>query len=277
MRERFIAYRRMRSGRPRTRFSRVAVPSFFTLMSLFSGFVAITQIAVGAYVEACWLIVLAGFFDALDGMMARLANATSLFGVELDSLADVVSFGVAPSFLIYHFSLAQFGVLGLVVASLPAVCGAVRLARFNVNFDGDKKDYFMGLPIPMQAAGIVAIILNFQNATVPAWADPTDVPVLMPAVILLSFLMVSNIKFEAMPRPSARYIRANPVKSLMVLLAALSMLIFQQLGLLITMIGYLGHAIVRAIMDVVRDVMNAPLDGENGEEYPQGDPADPAT
>ena len=96
---------RTRAERPRRlrrlvtrRIPPAAVPSFFTLMNLFSGFVAITQTAQGQYEQACWLIVLAGFFDLLDGMMARLTNSQSLFGVELDSLADVVSFGLAPSF-----------------------------------------------------------------------------------------------------------------------------------------------------------------------------------
>jgi CDP-diacylglycerol---serine O-phosphatidyltransferase len=261
----------MRSGRPRTRISRVAVPSFFTLMNLFSGFAAITQAAIGNYSEACWLIVLAGFFDALDGMMARLANATSLFGVELDSLADIVSFGVAPAFLAYSFGLAQFGPFGLVVASLPAVCGAVRLARFNVNFDGDKKDFFYGLPIPMQAIGIVGIILNFQLATMPAWIAESNIPLIMPAVILLSFLMISTIRFEAMPKPSGAYIRAHPRKSLAFLIAGLLVLFFQQAGLLIVLIGYLTHGIGRSISSIVHDVMNAPLESDAATD-PENEP-----
>ena len=93
----------------------------------------------------------------LYGMMARLTNGQSLFGVELDSLCDVVSFGIAPSLLVYQFGLREFGVLGLIVSSLPAICGAVRLARFNVTFEGDKKDYFSGLPIPGPLKPLIAI------------------------------------------------------------------------------------------------------------------------
>ena len=96
-------------------------------------------------------------------MMARIANAVSMFGVELDSLADVVSFGVAPAFLLYEFGLDRLGLFGVIIASLPALCGAVRLARFNVEFEGEKKDYFSGLPIPVQATFVVAFILVFND------------------------------------------------------------------------------------------------------------------
>ena len=94
---------------------RVAVPSFFTLMNLFSGFLAIITIADGNLFRGAWLIVAAGLFDVFDGMMARLANATSDFGIELDSLSDIVSFGVAPGFLIYTFALNEFHILGILI------------------------------------------------------------------------------------------------------------------------------------------------------------------
>src|SRR5699024_3464584 len=111
---------------------RVAVPSFFTLMNLFSGFLAIISISEGRLYYAAWLIVAAGLFDSLDGLMARLSNSTSQFGIELDSIADVVSFGVAPGFLLYYLGLSELHFLGLLLSALPPLCGAVRLARFNV-------------------------------------------------------------------------------------------------------------------------------------------------
>jgi CDP-diacylglycerol--serine O-phosphatidyltransferase len=160
LKRRIAAFREAQSGRSRRQIPRAAVPSFFTLMNLFSGFMALTQILEGRFEQACWLIVLAGFFDVLDGMMARLTDGESLFGIELDSLSDIVSFGVAPAYLVYAFGLKEFGMLGVAVSSLPAICGAVRLARFNVQFEGIKKDYFVGLPIPVQAACIVSLILN---------------------------------------------------------------------------------------------------------------------
>ncbi len=253
------AYRRTRQGRPRGN-PRVAVPSFFTLMNLFSGFLAITQVLEGRFDYACWLIVLAGFFDALDGMMARLANATSDFGVELDSLADIVSFGVAPSVLLYAFGLDQFGVLGLIVAAMPAICGAVRLARFNMTFDGEKKEYFVGMPIPVAAVFVVALILNFsQELAVPQVESP-DLSALIPIVFVLSFLMISNIPFDSIPKPSPSYIRNRPKKSLMFFLAAVVIAISWQVGLLIVLSVYTLIGVGRAMFMVARAIRDAPVE-----------------
>ncbi|MFW5955751.1 MAG: CDP-diacylglycerol--serine O-phosphatidyltransferase [Rhodothermales bacterium] len=261
-RNQWIAYRRTRQTGARRGLSRVAVPSFFTLMNLFSGFLAITQIADGRFEYASWLIVLAGFFDVLDGMMARLTNATSLFGIELDSLADVVSFGVAPSFLVYSFGLQQFGVLGLLVAALPAICGAVRLARFNTNFDGEKKEHFVGLPIPGAAIFIVALILNFsQELAVPNVTAP-EVSALMPIVFVLSFLMISNIPFDSVPKPTPGYVRNHPRKSALFAIAGLVIVFFWHVGLLVVLTIYLLIGIGRAVYLVVQAVANAPLESD---------------
>ena len=265
LRERLGAYRDSRRGRPRRGIPRAAVPSFFTLMNLFSGFLALTQIHEGRFDYACWLIVLAGFFDALDGMMARLTNGTSLFGVELDSLADVVSFGVAPAYLVYVFGLREFDTLGVIVASLPAICGAVRLARFNVDFDGEKKDYFSGLPIPGQAAFIVALILNFNDAAWYSQGSPNGLSLLIPIVVLLAALMVSNVPFDAIPKPSPAYIRSHPYKSTAYGIGLLLVLFLQQIGLLIVLSVYVLYGIGRGIYDLVQAVMNAPVE-EGAEE-----------
>lgn len=262
LRERLGAYRDSRRRRPRRPIPRAAVPSFFTLMNLFSGFLALTQIHEGQFDYACWLIVLAGFFDALDGMMARLTGGTSLFGVELDSLSDVVSFGVAPAYLVYVFGLSEFGVLGLIVASLPAICGAVRLARFNVDFDGEKKDYFSGLPIPGQAAFIVALILNFNSA---AWYSPGStgsLSLLIPLVVVLAGLMVSNVPFDAIPKPSPAYIRNHPYKSAAYAVGLLLVIFLQQVGLLIALSVYVLYGIGRGVYDLVQAVMQAPVEEE---------------
>lgn len=264
-RQRLRAYRLSRA-RPRRQIPRAAVPSFFTLMNLFSGFLAITQIHEGRFDYACWLIVLAGFFDLLDGMMARLTNGQSLFGVELDSLSDIVSFGVAPSYLVYAFGLKDFGVFGLIVSSLPAICGAVRLARFNVTFDGEKKDYFDGLPTPAQAICIVALILNVNDAGAFYRFSLNDQSALFPIVLVLSGLMVSNVSFDAIPKPSPRYIRAHPRKSLAYGIAIVLLLVLQQIGLLIVLGAYLFFGIGRAVFKIVRTVMNTPLEETDAEE-----------
>ncbi len=260
LKRRVAAFREAQAGRPRRQIPRAAVPSFFTLMNLFSGFMALTQIHEGRFEQACWLIVLAGFFDALDGMMARLTNGESLFGVELDSLSDIVSFGVAPAYLVYSFGLKQFGMLGLVVSSLPAICGAVRLARFNIQFEGIKKEYFLGLPIPVQAFCIVALILNVESAEWFSRFSPSNQTVLMPIVVVLSGLMISNIKFDALPRPTAAFIRANRGKTAAYLVGLALVVVLQQIGLLISLTVYLVHGTARGIRNLFVAVMVDPDD-----------------
>lgn len=249
IRGRLAAYRARRAeGREGRRpIPPAAVPSFFTLMNLFSGYLAVIQTIEGRFDYACWLIVLAAFFDVLDGMMARLTNGTSLFGIELDSLSDIVSFGVAPSVLVYVFGLREFGALGLIASALPAICGAVRLARFNVAFDGVKRDYFVGLPTPGMAVIIVAIILNFNQAEWFSRFSPGSLSILIPLVIGLSLLMISTLKFDAIPKPSREYIRSHPRKAAAYGLALLLVIFLQQIGLLIALSAYVLFNIGRGI------------------------------
>ncbi len=267
VRSRLASYRARREGRPRRQIPRAAVPSFFTLMNLFSGFLSIIQAFEGRFDYACWLIVLAAFFDVLDGMMARLTNTSSLFGIELDSLSDIVSFGVAPSILVYAFGLREFGALGLICSALPAICGAVRLARFNVGYTGEKQDYFVGMPIPGMAIIIVALILNFNHAEWFSRYSPSNLSILIPIVILLSFLMISTIKFDAIPKPSTSYIRAHPRKFLAYSAGMLLVILLQQIGLLFVLTVYLIYNIGRA----VRTVFQALTDEERQQASPDED------
>ncbi len=267
IRERLGAYNA--EFRPfRRRIPRSAVPSFFTLMNLFSGYVSIIQSMAGRFDEAAWLIVLASFFDVLDGMMARLTKTNSLFGVELDSLSDVVSFGAAPSFLVYTFGLNEFGILGLVVSSLPLICGAMRLARFNTSFDGEKKDYFVGLPIPGMAISLVALILTFDRSILFGRISLNNMALLIPVVIALSFLMVATIPFDAIPKPTPRYIRQYPRKTLIYTVGLALIIVFQQVGLLVTLTIYLLYGVGRSVYNIVQAVLNYPLDDGKTEDAP---------
>jgi CDP-diacylglycerol--serine O-phosphatidyltransferase len=126
-----------------------ALPNLLTSMNLLLGFLSILASVEGNFERAAWAILLASIFDMLDGRVARLTNTTSKFGVEYDSLCDLVSFGVAPAIMIYYSSLKPFGRLGIVAALVFALCGALRLARFNVMAEVLPKSYFQGLPIPM--------------------------------------------------------------------------------------------------------------------------------
>ena len=239
--------------------SYVAIPSFFTLMNLLCGFGALTQIYEGSFDIAAWLILLGAFFDTLDGMMARLTNSTSLFGVELDSLSDIVSFGVAPGFLVYVYGLKDFELLGLLISALPALCGAVRLARFNVTVEkeGEKPEYFCGLPIPVQAAAIVTLILSFDSNE---WFNDIAISpesLLIPLVAVLAGLMVSNIPFDALPKPSYGYVQKHPYKVGALLLGVILTIIFQQTGLLISIFTYVVYGLINGAIQVY-NIMRTP-------------------
>ncbi len=179
-----------------------------TLGNLFSGFIAIIYIAKYEYEIAAIMILIAGIFDALDGMVARLIRATSSIGMELDSLCDAVSFGVAPSFMLYTMFFYQFDHIGILIASLPALSGVYRLARFNVQATFDDKLYFKGMPIPASALFISSFaVFQFQDPNL----DATLKNVMMFSVPLLASLsMISTIKFDNMPRPSWDAIKTHP-------------------------------------------------------------------
>ena len=261
IRRRLSAYRearrRLRSERPPPR---VVFPSFFTLMNLLCGFLSLTQVLEGAFVMACWLIVLAGFFDLMDGMMARLTEADSPFGVQLDSLSDVVSFGVAPSFLVYAYALDASGPVGMIVSALPALCGSVRLARYNMNKGTSDTDGFEGLPIPGQAIAIVALILAAENSTWGAYLALDSLQVLLPIVVVLSGLMVSSIRFEAIPTPTLDYVRSHPKPTAAYVLAGLLIVGLQEIGLVVVLALYLTYGVGRALYQLV-DALTSPAPG----------------
>lgn len=170
------------------------LPNFLTVMSMFCGFYSIVSSIQGNYVAAAYAILVAFVFDGLDGKVAKALNATSKFGVQLDSLSDLVSFGVAPAVLIYMWLLIPYGRLGWMAAFLFVACGALRLARFNVQAGKVDSTFFVGLPIP-SAAGIIATSVLFVK---DVFGNPTDfsIPVTYVFMIyLLAFLMVSSLPY----------------------------------------------------------------------------------
>lgn len=252
--ERIRKFRRARKGaNGRVGLSPEVVPSFFTLMNLFCGFLAVIQVHEGQFVYAGWLIVIAGFFDLMDGMLARATDAVSRFGVELDSLGDVVSFGLAPAFLIYSFELYRLNELGMIAASMPVVCGAVRLARYNVLFDGEKKGTFEGLPIPVQAITLVAFILTFHDPTFLDQYKWGNLSILIPLVVLLSGLMVSNVEFQALPKPTRRFFQQHPRTAIGYAGALAVILLFQETGLFLVLVGYIFVNLALAVRATVRE------------------------
>lgn len=262
-----IRHRKPRVRRKRRPLPRVMIPSFFTLMNLFCGFVSIIMIYKGNLVSGSWLIVFAGLFDALDGLMARLTNATSAFGIELDSLSDVVSFGVAPGFLIFRFGVESLSTAGIIIAALPALCGAIRLARFNVETRELKMDHFRGLPIPAQATMLVAFYLTFNDEMYLFDHFKYGVNnVLVPMVILLSLLMVSTVPFDKIPRFSRHYIRQHRGKTILFIGYLLAIILFREYGLMAVFTVFIGKGLVTAAIRFSRDVMNNGEDDDGEEE-----------
>lgn len=170
------------------------VPNFVTTANMFCGFYSMIAAIKGDFVTAAWAILAASIFDMLDGRVARLAKATSQFGVEYDSLSDLISFGAAPAILLHQWALEPFGRLGWLAAFLYLACGALRLARFNVLSSVLPKKYFQGLPIPM-AASVVATFIIFVHQY-SFWDASQKWPVLILTFGLAS-LMVSTIRFPS--------------------------------------------------------------------------------
>ena len=193
-----------RRGKPRVPFNQrmpaaqlkkgvYLIPSLFTTGNLICGFFSIISTFNGQYLQATLFIILAHLLDGLDGYAARLTKTTSQFGVEFDSLADLVSFGVAPAILAYYWALVPWGTWGWLAACLYVVCGALRLSRFNVQIRNVEKSHFVGLPIPAAAEMIAAIVLMYYFL---GGEGATNKQIILLLVIYaLAGLMVSNFHY----------------------------------------------------------------------------------
>jgi CDP-diacylglycerol--serine O-phosphatidyltransferase len=168
------------------------LPNLFTTGNLFCGFWAIISVFQEKFFYSAVAILLASVFDILDGKVARLSGATSKFGVQYDSLADLVSFGIAPALLAFSWALRPYGKFGWLAAFLFVVCGALRLARFNVQSASGEVKYFKGLPIPAAASMIALTILLYLRLIETDWVK--DIVILV-MIYILAFLMVSNIRY----------------------------------------------------------------------------------
>ncbi|TLY15708.1 MAG: CDP-diacylglycerol--serine O-phosphatidyltransferase [Nitrospirae bacterium] len=171
------------------------IPNVLTSGNLFSGLFAILAVFNANYLAAAIAILVALVFDVLDGKSARLMNSTSQFGVEYDSLADLVSFGVAPGLLIYSWALSGHDMLGSAVMFAFVACGALRLARYNVMTASAESKHFTGLPIPA-AASVIATLVVFDHHILRMGAEVKPLLILI-MTLTLAFLMVSTIKYRS--------------------------------------------------------------------------------
>jgi CDP-diacylglycerol--serine O-phosphatidyltransferase len=230
------------------RITRSIIPNLFTTLNMFSGFVSIIYSHERNFFEASILIIIATVFDALDGIMARLTKSSSEFGVELDSLSDLVSFGVAPSFLLYQLYLSQYNVTGIIISSFIMVAGGLRLARFNVQLVGFDKPYFIGLPIPSSAITIASFVLiyNQNGKLIPPFGD-----FVIPLIIVLSLLMVSKIRYETIPKFSKKGIKERPYSFGFVLISLIILIITNGKALFYIFVFIILLGILRYIFTMI--------------------------
>ena len=243
----------------------VVVPSLFTLFNLFFGIWSIVLASRGEFYRASWFIVFAGILDSLDGRLARLSKTGTRFGAELDSLVDIVSFGVAPCFLMYqlHFSLA--GGAAWIFCYFYVMGVAIRLARFNITQAGHAKSSFIGLPSP--AAGMTLATYYPFTQTDLYQEALRGVPwnlLLTFLMILLTILMVSNVRYATLPRAGLR-----SAKGLLGLATILFILIF---GILQHDVFFFPLGITYMVYGVARAALLGFLMGDDAPEAEIGGP-----
>jgi CDP-diacylglycerol--serine O-phosphatidyltransferase len=211
--------------------AKFALPSFVTLLSIACGFssivISVDNAAIGSagdYRLAAALLVLAGVFDALDGFVARATGTTSEFGMQLDSIADVMNFGCAPAMLLYCYGFVQLGAhdplllrLGGIASFFFVTCGALRLARFNVDVSRTDPRYFVGMPITAGAACVAAVVV--------AWPDPLTTA-LQGYLLLLLLLVVGSLMVSTLRFPSSK--QKKSALALVVLALNVALLIWLQ-------------------------------------------------
>ncbi len=168
------------------------LPNLLTSISLLSGFYAIVSTIDRRFIYASIAIFISGIFDMLDGRVARMTGSSSRFGVEYDSLCDLVAFGVAPGLLVYMWALKGYGRFGWLAAFLYVACGALRLARFNIQVDNVQKKHFLGLPIPAAAITIASSVLFYSWLGYKGELKTIVMPIL---TYILAFLMVSDVRY----------------------------------------------------------------------------------
>lgn len=219
------------------------LPNTLTGLNIGCGFLSILSAAKGDFHWACILIFIGAVFDLMDGRIARLTGTSSVFGEQFDSLSDLITFGIAPSFIFYYFYLRDFGRLGVAVCFLYLLCGALRLARFNANIDHGPDNYFQGLPIPGAAAAVMsAILVNLnQGFTV-------DNRVAFSYILLFAILMITNIPFPSFKKSD--WIKNNRKIVLLIIFLLVTLLfVFREFFLLTFILFYVVASLVYFVMN----------------------------
>ncbi len=239
----------------------IVVPSLFTLFNLFFGMWAMVLATRGEFYRAGWFIVFAGILDTLDGRVARISGTGTRFGAELDSLVDIVSFGVAPAFLMYQVEFAGGGGAAWIFCYFYVMAAAIRLARFNVTQAGRAKSHFIGLPSP--AAGMtLATYYPFTQTALYGSLQALPWHLLLTfLMIALTILMVSNVHYPTLPRAGFR--TASGLLGLTLIVVILVFGIWKHDEFLFPLgIAYMTYGVLRAIL---LGFFKAPAEDEEAE------------
>jgi len=197
------------------------LPNMITMSSMFLGFLSMIWAVQGRFEDACMAILVSALMDGLDGKVARPTNTASEFGVQLDSLADLVAFGLAPAMLLWQWQLDQFGGLGMAAAFIYAACGALRLARFNVSTATVSKRFFIGLPIP--AGGCTVVTFVFFAGLFPAFLMPAIPWMTLLLAVGLGVLMFSRVRYFSFKEYD--FLRAHFISAMLAFLFLLAALV----------------------------------------------------
>src|SRR3990172_11694 len=217
-------------------------PGTFTMLNAVCGYISILLTLDGEIINACWFIILAGFLDALDGKVARLSGVSSRFGIELDSLADFASFGVAPAVLIYSLKLEALGKLGwIIISAIYIMAAGYRLAKFNLYADTEEKREFVGLPVPAAALTLVSFVI-FCNYL---WGAVHFPEVVVSMIILFAFLMVSQVEYDTLPDEFNTF--QQRMKLLVIIVAAVAVIFNPRLVLFPFFGLYILHGMLREL------------------------------
>jgi CDP-diacylglycerol--serine O-phosphatidyltransferase len=230
------------------------LPNLITLCSMFAGFYSIIASLNSDYERAAWAILIGSIFDVLDGWVARMTHTTTRFGIEIDSLADVISFGVAPGVLVYTWTLSSFGKIGWLGSFFLVACAALRLARFNVQMGGAEKKHFTGLPTPASALVIASTVLAYEeiirileHLKLVQLADVIGKDYWVLALtFLLAGLMVSNITYHSLKEANLK--ERRPFGLLVVIVGFLAVVAYHpELVLFLVSVSYVAVGLAEAL------------------------------
>jgi CDP-diacylglycerol---serine O-phosphatidyltransferase len=235
------------------------LPNLITLSSMFAGFYSIIASFNSDYERAAWAILVASVFDVLDGWVARMTHTATRFGIEIDSLSDAISFGVAPGVLVYSWSLQSFGKIGWLGAFFMVACAALRLARFNVQMGSEEKKHFTGLPSPAAALMIATTVLAYQEVIdtlkemhLAGLADMISLDYWVLAMtFIVAGLMVSNITYHSVKEANLK--ERRPFGLLVAIVALLVVVAYHPaLVLFLISLAYVLAGIGEALFNLLK-------------------------